>query len=79
MSNPRLRWQCRRGMRELDDLLLRYLEHHFESAGAAEKTAFETLLSLPDPELVQYLLQKREPGDPDVATVVRRILHPDQA
>lgn len=47
----RLRWRCRRGMRELDVLLLDYLERHYPSASAAERAAFTELLELPDPEL----------------------------
>ena len=28
----RLRWRCRRGMRELDQLLVRYLEREWQQA-----------------------------------------------
>jgi antitoxin CptB len=58
---PQIRWQCRRGMRELDELLLQYLENGHEQADAAEKSAFQTLLALSDPELISYLLQQQEP------------------
>ena len=30
MQRSQLRWQCRRGMRELDDLLTAYLDRHYE-------------------------------------------------
>ena len=70
----RLRWQCRRGMRELDQLLCRYLELRYPDAGDAEKAAFAELLSLPDPELVGYLLQKQIPESPQHARVVQHIL-----
>jgi succinate dehydrogenase flavin-adding protein (antitoxin of CptAB toxin-antitoxin module) len=46
-------------MRELDELLLTYLEHRYATAGDAEKAAFHTLLALPDPELISYLLQRQ--------------------
>ena len=49
-------------MRELDELLLKYLEHHYDSADDAEKAAFRTLLELSDPELMAYLLKNEEPG-----------------
>jgi len=68
-----LRWQCRRGMRELDELLLDYLEQRYESASDKEKAAFCTLLELPDPELVGYLLQQESPA-PEVRIVVDYIL-----
>jgi antitoxin CptB len=70
VTHPRLKWQCRRGMRELDELLLRYLEGRYDGAPAAEKQAFESLLSLSDPELVQYLLGRNRPEDEAIAHVV---------
>ena len=64
---PQLRWQCRRGMRELDELLLTYLDHQYSAAGDAEKAAFHTLLALPDPELISYLLQQQSnPAELDI-------------
>ena len=69
----RLRWQCRRGTRELDELLLGYLEARYPQAGEAEKAEFQALLSLPDPELIGYLLQGRTPA-PEFADVVHAIL-----
>jgi antitoxin CptB len=71
---PQLRWQCRRGMRELDELLLRYLENVYAEADAAEKQAFHSLLDLSDPELASYLLQQREPPAEllNVITQIRR-------
>ena len=39
----RLRWRCRRGMKELDELLLAYLPRYLE-ASADERAAFEALL-----------------------------------
>ena len=69
----RLRWQCRRGMRELDDLLLRYLDNRFDAAPEADKEAFKALLALSDPELVGYLLNKQQP-DPELDRVVEHIL-----
>ena len=57
-----LKWQCRRGMRELDELLLNYLTQRYEFAPDDEKAVFRALLKLPDPELVGYLLQKEIPA-----------------
>ncbi len=70
----RLRWRCRRGMRELDQLLRRYLDLRYPDAGDAEKAAFAELLNLSDPELVGYLLQKQVPESPQRARVVEQIL-----
>lgn len=68
-----LQWQCRRGMRELDDLLSSYLETHYNDADDAEKAAFHALLELPDPELIGYLLQQTA-SPPELAGVINHIL-----
>ena len=60
-------------MRELDVLLTEYLDNEYAGAGADEKAAFRKLLTLSDPDLVGYLLQKQVP-EPDIAIVIDRIL-----
>jgi antitoxin CptB len=61
-------------MRELDELLLRYLRERYPLADEQEKAAFETVLQLADPELNGYLLQRQTPASEPVARVIRRIL-----
>lgn len=70
----RLKWQCRRGMRELDHLLLDYLEHQYPLADDDEKKAFVEVLALADPELNSYLLQRQKPAAEPIARVIQRIL-----
>lgn len=60
-------------MRELDELLLGYLERRYDRAPEQDKQAFCALLQLSDPELMSYLLQKQQPAA-DVARVVEHIL-----
>ncbi|MGI9237201.1 MAG: succinate dehydrogenase assembly factor 2 [Woeseiaceae bacterium] len=73
-DESRLRWQCRRGMRELDELLLRYLENRYPIADEVEKAAFERVLQLADPELNGYLLQRQTPASEPIARVIEQIL-----
>ena len=73
ISKSQLRWQCRRGMRELDVLLTAWLERYFDQASDAQKAAFHALLRLPDPELAGYLLQGKSAGGPGVTDVVEQI------
>ena len=73
-EDSRLRWQCRRGMRELDELLLRYLERHYAAADRQEKADFQAVLDLADPELNAYLLQRKQPDSEGIARVIKRIL-----
>lgn len=73
MADSRLRWQCRRGMRELDELLTGYLDGRFEAAGPDEQRAFRELLALADDQLIDYLLGGRSVSDPDLARVIQQI------
>lgn len=70
----RLRWQCRRGMKELDQLLTRYLDTRYAAAGEDERADFRAILNLPDPELAGYFLGRQVPEDSAIARAVQRIL-----
>jgi antitoxin CptB len=69
-----MRWRCRRGMKELDLLLIRWLDARFEAASEAERGEFEALLELPDPQLAGYLLRREAPGQAPRAALVASIL-----
>ena len=68
----RLRWRCRRGMKELDVLLARYVEQRFCSASQAEQEAFWRLLDTEDTALYGYCLGA-EPPPPRFAALIDRI------
>ena len=61
-------------MRELDVVLLRYLEQDFGGAPDAERAAFDTLLSLQDPDILNLLTGRVTAEDADLRHVVERIL-----
>ena len=66
----RLRWRCRRGMRELDVMLGRYLDRAWETASSAERCAFAQLVELQDPELFGYLVGGTSPPEDAQRAVV---------
>ena len=66
----RLRWQCRRGMKELDVVLERWLTTRYPQAGERERRAFGQLLDAQDPQLVAWIFQHERPDDPEVAALV---------
>ena len=73
VNDARLKWQCRRGMRELDLLLTDYLENDYAHSSEEQKQAFRELLGLPDPDLIGYLLGAQTPPDIALANVVSQI------
>ncbi len=69
----RLRWHCRRGMRELDVVLERWLVERYPSAREDERQAFARLLQSQDPQLVAWLFGRERPDDPAMAALVDEI------
>lgn len=58
----KLRWQCRRGTKELDFLLNRYLETGYLAADQGERELFLELLGMEDDVLVGVLMGKLVEG-----------------
>ncbi len=75
VDKAQLRWRCRRGMRELDQLLERYLENTFDAADPEEKSAFAQLVELSDPQLIGYFLRGETP-EPHFKNLIEQILSP---
>ena len=69
----RLRWRCRRGMKELDVLLSRYVEAHFGDSSPADQQAFLELLEAPDPVIYAYCLGRAAPPTPRLSALIARI------
>ena len=57
----RLRWQCRRGLLELDLLFVRFLDQHYSALNVEEQGAFQRLLEQPDQSLLAWLQGQQEP------------------
>jgi antitoxin CptB len=68
----RLRWRCRRGMKELDILLTRYLDERYCTAATEEREAFRYLLEMQDPLIYAYCLGQ-EPPPEHLAVLIARI------
>jgi antitoxin CptB len=69
----RLRWRCRRGLKELDVLLERFALERLGSASGDERRELAALLALPDPVLAEYLLGEGMPSDARLAQLVAGI------
>ena len=69
----RLRWQCRRGLLELDLLFTRFLDNRYAQLTGPEKTSFQTLLKQSDHNLLAWLHgQKSPPGE--LQSILKKIM-----
>jgi antitoxin CptB len=70
----RLRWRSRRGMLELDLLLLPFYDEVFPELEESDKQAFVKLLEQDDPDLLQWFSRNGVSDDPELARLVEQIL-----
>ncbi len=70
----RLRWLCRRGMKELDVSLTAYLEKHYANSSEMEQQKFKELLNLQDPVLYELILRQTD-SDERFGTIIQKIRH----
>jgi antitoxin CptB len=69
----RLRWKCRRGMRELDQLFGRYLDREWRQSSEAERGVFLRLLETEDDRLWHWFMGHETSDDAEIQTLVDRI------
>ncbi len=74
----RLFWHSRRGMLELDLLLVPFVKEAFNDLADDDKKRYVDLLACEDQDLFAWLLQRSEPANSDHAKIVQRILEYNQ-
>lgn len=72
-QQAKLKWHCRRGMRELDLLLEEFLEYRFQALSSTDQEAFVRLLDCPNQDLMNWLIEGDNPQDEQLAGIVRKI------
>ena len=70
----RLTWQCRRGMLELDVLLVPFMEQAFRDLADDDQDRFVRLLDCEDQDLFVWFMQRGKSEDPDLQRMVDLIL-----
>ena len=70
----RMRWRSRRGMLELDLLLLPFFDEVFTDLSYQNQLTFAKLLEEDDPDLLMWFSNKAVPDDQDMANLVQMIL-----
>ena len=69
----KLRWRCRRGMRELDQLLGRWIEAAWRQSPSAERAVFLRLLDCEDDTLWRWFLGHEVAADVEIDALIQRI------
>ncbi|WP_025674785.1 succinate dehydrogenase assembly factor 2 [Salinivibrio socompensis] len=73
-DKARIRWACRRGMLELDVLVMPYFEACFDALNEDEKQDFVAFLENADPDLFAWLMGHGKPDDPKMKSVVDKVV-----
>jgi len=66
----RMRWRSRRGMLELDLLLLPFFDEMYLTIDVEQQLSFQKLLEQDDPDLLEWFSQKSRPADAGMAALV---------
>ncbi len=70
----RLYWHSRRGMLELDLLLIPFLEQVYRTLPPEDQARYRALLDCEDTEMYTWFMQRERPQDPELARIVDMIL-----
>ena len=66
----RLSWHSRRGMLEIDVMLMPFTQHQYLSLSADDQKAYRRLLDCEDQDIWEWLRGFRLPDDQDLARIV---------
>ncbi len=67
-------WQCRRGIKENEVMLERYLHEHFLEDTPEDQALFGRLLEAHDAELFEWFTGRSQPQDAELDDFIHRML-----
>jgi antitoxin CptB len=73
LNERQLVWRCRRGVRELDVLFTEFLNREYATLDADTQAAFQQLLEVQDPTIMDWLFDRIAPDDAVLAGIIRRL------
>ncbi|MDG2070426.1 MAG: succinate dehydrogenase assembly factor 2 [Pseudomonadales bacterium] len=74
VEKNRLHWRSRRGMLELDLVLVPFFEQMFDSLSADQQDTFVRLLEQEDPDLMLWFSRNGQSSDSELQALVEFIL-----
>jgi len=73
MEKSRLRWATRRGMLELDLILLPFLENHYDGLPEEDQARFVKLLDEQDQDMFNWFINRQNPKEPEIIRIVELV------
>ncbi|WP_158774369.1 FAD assembly factor SdhE [Cobetia sp. L2A1] len=70
----RLHWHSRRGMWELDLLLLPFLEQRYDALSDQDKAIYVDLLAEEDQDLFVWLMKRNPSGNPEYQRLIDMVI-----
>ncbi|WP_417596632.1 succinate dehydrogenase assembly factor 2 [Oceanospirillum sp.] len=70
----RLQWQSRRGMWELDLMLVPFVRDCFQGLDKEDRQRYEQLLECEDQDLFVWLMQRDLPEEPEYRVILEKII-----
>ena len=68
-----LQWRCRRGTKELDVVLTRFLDNNYDLLSDVQINDFDELLDVQDTVLWYWLIGKKVPKAQNLKSIIERI------
>ena len=72
-SQSRLLWRCRRGIREMDLLLEKYVRYCYPDLNKAEQERFEAFLEEADLDILSWIMGRADPDNDSYRKFVRQL------
>ena len=74
LRRSRLLWRSRRGVRELDGLLMPFVKSRYDFLNSKELSVLEKFLEISDPLLIDWFMEKSVPPTEEYKALVLSIL-----
>ncbi|MGJ8524835.1 FAD assembly factor SdhE [Halomonadaceae bacterium LMG 33818] len=73
-AHSRLRWHSRRGMWELDMMLMPFFDNRFSQLDDASQQAYQRLIDFEDQDLFGWLMRREPVVDPSLQPIANQII-----
>lgn len=70
MNPAKLKWRCRRGVKELDVLFTYFVDKHYPNLETEQQLWFDHLLDVQDPIIMDWLFARSEPEEEGLKWII---------